>query len=481
MVTTRSQDRAEKSSPASVNKRKRFSSPGSDISNAETSALESEGATGQEPLIAAATERTEQTEEDVSDVDDAPEVINSKTAAHLARRLPNRSLKHAANKRRKVHEVSEALELPAVQSVANAPLTDILDAEESRSDEPVTRPSDETLSSTEPSSTDHAATEEIAAKIDTATPKEETGKTEVSNSTSTSTVDNVNQEVQPPPPPKLARGMPEEDDVGAAPTTEPAFEATATPSLSEADEPVTATFRLKNSDIVIDSSKQEEQLGASGQESRLEVERDQVSTFTPTTRHANLEILPAMSASVDSSDTYPTTTEVIIDRHSFPLTPTAAGPIFEAEALPISEAEPITAIEEDHQGDANVPPPHSENPLPHTPTEAQEPVIETPAQEQRLPETPKSVTSGMITPVWTTRRPESPSLAANASSPAEKVTNAIKLNHPRSSVTQRHTDLLLPKSRRTSLQQYRDRLLSRHQRTTTWGPPGYRKTKFVSS
>ncbi|KAJ9608881.1 hypothetical protein H2200_006652 [Cladophialophora chaetospira] len=422
MVTTRSQDRIDASSPAPINKRRRFSSE------------EHNGSIVVEvPLREAEDIKNHATSIEIESDDDAPpEVISSKDTAQQVRTLPNRSLGSTGNKRRKV--TKEIFEDGVLRSTD--PASDASQAKEQNSAD------SNAIEQTTPSSIQPPAPS-VETPVDTllVTQREpaaaETEILQIEDSKSTAsgapaelidlTGDVPAQTDLKSSPAESQEEIASEGNQDNTPATEGAAAVTTAPTISNADAAASTHLHL---DLAAESP-------------------------------------PNATEDLDMS-TPPQDTLPLVEQHT--TVPATVGELSNTETpqlvspdIPMSQPIEIDLT--------SISPPVETN----APGEQIEPAT-TPSKDP-VPETPQSTTSGIITPVWQTRTDDM--VTSSADTKPKRVDPSR--SRPRQKLNFHHQQMPDSKPKPASLQQYRDRLLNRHPRTATWGPPGFRNTRFVGA
>ncbi len=433
MVTTRSQDRVEESSPAPVNKRRRFSSEGpNDNITVEIPVREIHDVKAQVPPA-------EVLIEDESDEDAAPEVISSRDAAQQARALPNRAIRHAGNKRRKVTmEPADIATSTAPESILTViqPNEQIADASESVDQDSAQGAAAITLNEAAAEGAPQITGGESTAS-EVTTPQNEptpsaTKETEISVQISIPKSDTLSLDDQEIAPAEVPARIAEEVHGDEAPALQQNPEPSIDLAITEAKAATSTDLHLNVSEEVPPDVMEEVEVNIPLHEPLPLAEPNNPAPGV-TTMQTNLET--AQQTTVDPSMSQSAETDTM---------------------LPSSPAEQAATQE---QTFATTPPP-----------------------EDQVLHTPQPITSGLVTPIWQTRTHDTPVGSASFPAAARKTENTNTLpSRPRPKLSLHRAALVTSKPKPTSLQQYRDRLLNRHQRTTTWGPPGFRKTKFVGA
>ncbi|KIW73037.1 hypothetical protein PV04_01189 [Phialophora macrospora] len=420
MGTTGSRDHIEAASSEPLNKRRRFSSTEADDHVVEVP---------QEPdavkeLLDTAGGGVSDNE---SDDDAAPEVLSSKDAARQARGLPNRSLRHPSNKRRRTAEEHLPIERtglpPSVLGESKAEDASVAGAESLQLD---------------------------------AIP--------LQNQASTTGI--LQQPDEDPEPLNPINAQNEVSNVGASQISDEA----------PGDVPVMRAQKPENAQDLPDTAKD-----AGGYEAPSPT--PEPSSGFRMTLVSNEPEEPMDSApqtgSLEGTHRY-TTDEVQADKprkEPQPAVEPGPSPPGNSTAQLNVEAQQQTPIDTIVSQTAEPSPTPSMPEADSALTRVQKASTTSTAEDQ-IPGTPQTSTSSVITPVWRTRTHDDTPLAALQS---PSLIPAVKAARARSSIRPRHQDLVSAKTKPTSLQQYRDQLLNRHQRTADWGPPGFRKTKFVGA
>jgi hypothetical protein len=361
--------------------------------------------------------------DDESDNDAAPEVLSSKDAARQARGLPNRSLRYSSNKRRRTADEH----LPVGET--GLPLSGLGES----------KAEDATVTGEEYLWPDKMPLQNEASMTGTRQQPEEDPKPPGS-------INPQNDASQildggPGDVPVMRAQKPETNqdlpdmakdaggDKAPTPKPEPASGSTIALVPNEPEEPADSAPQLRSPEGAYRDATDEVQANTPMKEPQPAVESGP-SPLSNSTAQLNVE----------------TQKQTPIDTT---ITSQAAEP------------SPIPSIPEADSA----------------PTRMQE-VGKTSTTEDQIPGTPQTSTSSVITPVWRTRTHDGTPLTALQS---PSLVPAVKATRARSNIRLRHQDPVSPKSKTTSLQRYRDQLLNRHQRTANWGPPGFRKTKFVGA
>jgi hypothetical protein len=421
MGTTGSRDHLEATSPEPVNKRRRFSSAEADDHIVEEPVQESEAVKEQDTSGGGVSDNE-------SDNDAAPEVLSSKDAARQARGLPNRSLRYSSNKRRRTADehlpVGRTELAPSVLGESKAEDATVAGEESLQPDEmPLQNGASMTGIQQQP-------------EEDPKPPGSINSQNEVSNVEASRISDGGPEDV-----PVMRAQKPETNqdlpdmakdaggDKAPTPTPEPASGSTIALVPNELEEPADSAPQPRSPKGAYRDTTDEVQANAPMKEPQPAVEPGP-SPLSNSTAQLNVET--QQQTPIDTT-----------------ITSQAAEP------------SPIQSITEADSA----------------PTRMQE-VGKTSTAEDRIPGTPQTSTSSVITPVWRTRTHGDTPLTALQS---PSLVPAVKATRARSNIRLRHQDPVSPKSKTTSLQRYRDQLLNRHQRTANWGPPGFRKTKFVGA
>ncbi|OCT53982.1 hypothetical protein CLCR_10304 [Cladophialophora carrionii] len=416
MVTTRLGSRIDASSPQSVNKRRRFSSVEADDHIVVEVPVHEPKAVKEREISGEVVPGHE------SDEDAAPEVLSSRDAARQARELPNRSLRHASNKRRRAAEEH----LP----VGKPGLTPSVPGESKPENAPMSG-----AASLQP---------------DEVLPQNEASMTRI--------LQPLAEEIRP------LSTINSENGVSNVDAARIPVEVTENTAVLDDQKSETAQFlpNMAKNGGGDEAPTPAPELAAEGKTALVTNEPGDT-----------LDSVPQMRSLGD-------------------VTPRAGDEVLEKTPMnePQSAIEPDRSLPGDsttqlrveallqNSKDKAVSQPAGHNPTLSMPEADMQTIGTTSTQEDQISGTPRSSTSSVITPVWRTRAyDETPLTAVQSPSLAP----AVKATHARSNTLPRPQDLISRRPKTTSLQRYRDRLLNRHQRTTNWGPPGFRKTKFVGA
>ncbi|EXJ64498.1 hypothetical protein A1O7_00834 [Cladophialophora yegresii CBS 114405] len=357
-----------------------------------------------------------------SDEDAAPEVVSSKAAARQARELPNRSLQGTGNKRRKTaerHLLVEKPDLtPSVLGESKSEDATISDAASLQLDDMPPQNEASMTGILQPLNEEIGPSKSIILET-------EISDIDVPQIPGEGTGDLAALDAQKPATaqslPNIAKNA--VGDEAPIPAPEPAAEVIMAHVTNEPEDPV---------DVVPQMRSLEEAASRPGDEGLADTQMKE----------------PHWAVEADRSSPGDSTTQLNVE---------AQQQSSEDNALPQS-AEPNSTLS-----------------MPEADMQATRTTL---TLEEQISGTPRSNTSSVITPVWRTRAYDETSLTA-VQSPS--LAPAVKATRAHSNILSRHQHLISKKSKLTSLQQYRDQLLNRHSRTTNWGPPGFRKTKFVGT